>query len=294
MFLYYREERIVHVNVSWVTLTGYAAVDCEGKVLSSLFHETTDAKHFSLYNNLVDNCLKSNKEKLSYSDDNSKDFSAYSTDSESSDDTQTISMPKTANIILSSPSKAPVVSAGFQFNPWGAAKISNKPKLTLTVSPAAIKAKHMAFLFNNFVPKKNDKLDGDPESSGPRKRSKSMTAQGIFVNGPLGASAEENLPVAKGLGPSITVNSPFGSSTGGYATGTYAASSSDDSARRKLLRCASLPLRHVDIKNQDSVVAHPIELVASALKIIPSFPSVIPAPHDQPSSNLIPHNNLES
>lgn len=40
----FREDRIVHVNVGWVALTGYAAMEVEGLPLSSLLDEDLDPK----------------------------------------------------------------------------------------------------------------------------------------------------------------------------------------------------------------------------------------------------------
>lgn len=40
----FREHRIVHVNVGWVALTGYAAMDVEGLQLSSLIDEDLDPR----------------------------------------------------------------------------------------------------------------------------------------------------------------------------------------------------------------------------------------------------------
>jgi len=53
------EERIVHVNVSWVKLTGYSAAESEGKTLSSLFDKATDSKSLKSYNKLIQESKKS-------------------------------------------------------------------------------------------------------------------------------------------------------------------------------------------------------------------------------------------
>ena len=89
-------------------------------MLSSLFRDTTDEKAMSLYTSLVDKCMRKNKLNILYSDDGSKDFSAYSTDSESSEDPHIVTMLMTADIVLSPPKKvvAPP-TVGFQLNPWG-------------------------------------------------------------------------------------------------------------------------------------------------------------------------------
>lgn len=41
---HFREDRIVHVNVGWVALTGYAAMEVEGLQLSSLIDEDIDPR----------------------------------------------------------------------------------------------------------------------------------------------------------------------------------------------------------------------------------------------------------
>jgi hypothetical protein len=62
----FREERIVHVNVGWVQLTGYSAVDCEGQSLSSLFNMRKDIYSqagFKQFRRLI-NILQSNDNPL--------------------------------------------------------------------------------------------------------------------------------------------------------------------------------------------------------------------------------------
>lgn len=50
--LNFRDERIVHVNVGWVGYTGFSAVECEGRTLSSFMDQSRDIasgfgyKHF--------------------------------------------------------------------------------------------------------------------------------------------------------------------------------------------------------------------------------------------------------
>lgn len=40
----FRNERIVHVNVNWVSLTGHSAADCDGSKLLSLLFEGSEIK----------------------------------------------------------------------------------------------------------------------------------------------------------------------------------------------------------------------------------------------------------
>lgn len=237
---HYREERIVHVNLSWVTLTGHIAVECEGRVLSSLFHDSTEEKSSILYSELVEKCSKKNANKVIYGDESSKDYSAYSTDSESSEDTQLVGMLRTANIVLNPPPRASTASGGgFQSNPWGTSSTHTKQKMSLLVTPAAIKSKHMAFLFCKTVFKKNDNNEkGDMhESSSPRKRSKSMKPQGTTTGySPFGCSSSSQ---DKSESDFLSNSSFDSSSHSSYAPGTYA--STDDTARKRLLRCSTMP-----------------------------------------------------
>jgi hypothetical protein len=44
IMLLFRNDRIVHVNVNWVTFTGHSAADCEGKTLSSQLFEGSESQ----------------------------------------------------------------------------------------------------------------------------------------------------------------------------------------------------------------------------------------------------------
>lgn len=264
-----RDDRIVHVNLSWVKLTGYAGIHCEGKVLSTLFDNLTDDKSMSVYKNLVEDCKKADcgNADVMYCDDNMNYFSACSTDSESSEETEYIIKPRLANIILAPPSHTPAASTpgsvpSFKLNPWGSSRIVSKPKIHLSVCPAAIKSKHMAFLFGDITVKKVDKsLKTDCSESYPvtRKRTKSALAPGSSVPNNMSdqCSANESSEIQSstcaatssssskspfGAPPVIHVRSPSPSSKqGSNYTDTTTTTTPPDENARKLLKCSSAP-----------------------------------------------------
>lgn len=251
LLLYCREQRIVHVNVSWVNLTGYAAIQCEGKTLSSLFDESTDEKSLQTFSNLVRRCRKTKEDEISYGDENSIQCSTYSSDSESSEDTLFTATPATASIVLLPPTgsvKSSNYKKSFQLNPWGASKIPLRPKLALNVSPAAIKLKHFAFLFSDPMPKKTDKAPKCDltESPATRKRSKSTSAPVTPAKQNSPTQQRLNSPRDSGTLPHVTCKFAFGTSSyahpcnaeNGHAI--ISTSSSDENAR-KLIKCSSFP-----------------------------------------------------
>lgn len=244
----------MHVNVSWVNLTGYSALYCEGKVMSSLFHHTGDEKSLQSFHDLVEKCKRNDLREGAFSDESTNQNSAYSTDTESSDDSQFVSLPRSANIVLAPPtnifkSSSSSSSGSFQLNPWGSCKVATRPRLPLTVSPAAIKLKHLAYLFSESLPPKAEKtLKTESMDSPPvtRKRPKSATAQCAYSTSTLPGQRSSSLaPTETGSTTSTSSNLPFGRPawyTGGgeAATSDVAPTSSCESAR-KLLKCSSLP-----------------------------------------------------
>jgi hypothetical protein len=237
--------------VSWVNLTGYAAIQCEGKTLSSLFDESTDEKSLQVFSNLVKRCRKTKADEVSYGDENSVQFSTYSSDSESSEDTLFTATPATASIVLLPPTgsvKSSNYKKSFQLNPWGASKIPLRPKLALTVSPAAIKLKHFAFLFSDPMLKKTDKVPkGDlTESPATRKRSKSASAPVTPAKHTSPTHQQLNSPRDGGALSNGTCKFAFGTSSNArprYAENGHAiiSTTSSDENARKLIKCSSLP-----------------------------------------------------
>jgi hypothetical protein len=269
----------VHVNVSWVNLTGYSALYCEGKVISSLFHHTGDEKSLQNFHNLVEKCKRNDFKEGAFSDEGTNQNSAYSTDTESSDDSQFVSLPRSANIVLSPPSnilKTSSSSSGsLQLNPWGSCKIASRPRLPLTVSPAAIKLKHLAYLFCESPPPKAEKtLKTESMDSPPvtRKRPKSATAQCAYSTSTLPGQHSSSLtPTETGSASTTSSNLPFGrpawySGRGEAATSDVAPTSSCESAR-KLLKCSSLPTQSGSDQSA---------LSASLMIPIPTLPRTLP------------------
>jgi hypothetical protein len=283
------------VNLSWVKLTGYAGTLCEGKILSTLFDEMTDDKSMSIYRNLVEDCKKmdSGNTDVMYCDDNMNYFSACSTDSESSEETEFVMKPRLANIVLSPPSNTqaatpPSSSSSFKLNPWGSSKIVSKPKVHLSVCPAAIKSKHMAFLFGDIAVKKVDKtLKTDSTESYPvtRKRTKSAVALGASPanNAPDLFSASESTEIhstpcaSSSSSSSSSSKTPFGalpvtsaqsSSTGhGHAAEyTVTTTTPPDENARKLLKCSSAP------RQSTAFILAPSILSPALLPPLPSPP----------------------
>ena len=290
------EERIVHVNLSWVTLTGHIAIECEGKTLSSLFHDSTEEKSLLLYNNLVDKCMKKNV--VMYGDD--KDYSAYSTDSESSDETQLVSTPRTASIVIKPATRASSSNRGFQTNPWGVGSTHSKPKINLLVTPAAIKSKHMAFLFSDATHKRNENIDkrDSGESSSPRKRSKSVMTQGLTsAYSPFGCSS--SIKSQDGSGVDLQSNTPFDSSHSSFTPGSFA--TSQDTARKRLLRCTTMPSHRspTNSPREHSTHLHTrLDHTSSFQRDVSSMSSYSPAVGSIRSTETTPdsdlNNNLES
>lgn len=291
ILLHTRDDRIVHVNLSWVKLTGYAGIHCEGKLLSTLFDTLTDDKSMSVYKNLVEDCKKADcgNADVMYCDDNMNYFSACSTDSESSEETEYIVKPRLANIVLAPPSHTPAATPpgsvpSFKLNPWGSSRIVSNPKKHLSVCPAAIKSKHMAFLFGDITIKKVDKsLKTDCTESYPvtRKRTKSALAPGSSVPNNLSdqqCSANESSETYSstcaatststssssskspfGALPVIRVQSPSPSSKQqGQANYTITTTTPPDENARKLLKCSSAPRPSTASISAPSIVQPPL------------------------------------
>ena len=281
-----------------MNLTGHIAVECEGKTLSSLFHDCTEEKSLILYTNLVDKCMKKNM--VLYSDDNSKDYSAYSTDSESSDETQLLSTPRTASIVIKAPPRATANNRGFQTNPWGVCSANSKPKINLLVTPAAIKSKHMAFLFSDAIHKRNENVEkrDSCESSSPRKRSKSVMTQDLTTAySPFGCSSSSKHQ--DGLKVDLQDNIPFGSSHPSFAPGSFAIS--HDAVRKRLLRCATMPAHRSPTNSPREHSTHihtPLDHTLSSQRDASSMFSYSQAVDSIRSAETTPdldlNNNLES
>lgn len=220
-------------------------------MISSLFHHTGDEKALQRFHDLVDKCKRTDNREV---DESTNQNSAYSTDTESSDDSQSASLPRSANVVLAPPTnifKTSSSSSGsFQLNPWGTCKIASRPRLPLTVSPAAIKQKHLAYLFCEPLPPKAEKtqktecLDSPPVT---RKRPKSATAQCVYSTSTLPGQHSSSLTSSEmSTATNTSGNLPFGRPawyTGGgeaAATTDVAPTSSCESAR-KFLKCSSLP-----------------------------------------------------
>ena len=220
----------------------------------------------SVYRNLVDDCKKIDcgNADVMYCDDNMNYFSACSTDSESSEETELIIKPRLANIVLAPPSLTqaatpPSSVPSFKLNPWGSSKIVSKPKIHLTVCPAAIKSKHMAFLFGEMPIKKMDKTSkADCTESYPvtRKRTKSALAPGSSMannlSDPFSANESSETHSSTSVSPSSSSKTPFGSlpvihsqrSSGGQGSNniiTTSTTSPPDENARKLLKSSSAP-----------------------------------------------------
>lgn len=224
-------------------------------MLSSLFHHTGDEKSLQSFHSLVEKCKRNDFREGSFSDENTNQNSAYSTDTESSDDSQFVSLPRSANIVLTPPSniiKTSSSSSGsFQLNPWGSCKIASKPRLPLTVSPAAIKLKHLAYLFSESLPSKTEKTQKSDLMDSPpvtRKRPKSGTTQCAYSTSTL--PGQQNCSIAPADTRSTTTttsssNLPFGRPAwyngGGDASTSEVAPTSSCESARKLLKCSSLP-----------------------------------------------------
>ena len=273
------------MNLSWVKLTGYAGIHCEGKVLSTLFDTLTDDKSMSVYKNLLEDCKKADcgNADVMYCDDNMNYFSACSTDSESSEETEYIIKPRLANIVLAPPSHIPAATPpgsvpSFKLNPWGSSKIVSKPKIHLSVCPAAIKSKHMVFLFGDITAKKADKsLKTDCTESYPvtRKRTKSALAPGLSVANNLSdqqCSANESSETHSstcaatssssskspfGALPVIRVQSPSPSCKQG-SNYTITTTTPPDENARKLPKCSSAPRPSTAFISAPSIVQPPL------------------------------------
>lgn len=222
-----REERVVHVNVSWVVLTGISSAECTGKLLSSLFDSTTDKKSLLLYHELTeksknrDNVTLFNRQKEGSDQASKSEGYIQAID-------KTV---RTASIIIAPIGKNnnydsnTCKSKSYLLNPWDSKKAPlSQPKMSLSVSPVAIKDKHMAFLFisdsyidvassgieNSLIKNRHENIE---TSEAPKKRSKSMTSQ-HFLKDCFAVQLDSPLPLSQSfpLLPQPIVISPFNNS----------------------------------------------------------------------------------
>jgi hypothetical protein len=164
-YLFFRDERIVHVNVGWVGHTGFSAVECEGRTLSSFIDKSKDSssdfgfKHFQhVFKSLKAFTPQEKKGDISGIDVVATDVPKRDAHSPSSYETSNVFLMKKAkslsacpNIIFRDflPSSSPDGVASLIASPFGSPTITRKSSINVSTDSCEVKWDSFRVPFGN-------------------------------------------------------------------------------------------------------------------------------------------------
>lgn len=161
----FRDERIVHVNVGWVGHTGFSAVECEGRTLSSFIDKSKDSssdfglKHFQhVFSSLKAFAPQDKTGDTSGIDVAAADVPKRDAHSPSSYETSNVFLMKKAkslsacpNIIFRDflPSSSPDGVASLIASPFGSPTITRKSSINVSTDSCEVKWDSFRVPFGN-------------------------------------------------------------------------------------------------------------------------------------------------